>query len=67
MREENDLRLTRYLRKMKKRLRELDAVTTASKLDLAFLRAAELEEEAEKFQKRLNELRWHPMREPMGG
>ena len=66
MREENDIRLTRYLLKMKKRLREIDALTTASQLDVAFLRALELQEECEKFQGRLNRLRWHPLRETMG-
>lgn len=67
MREENDVALTRYLRKIKKRVRELDAALTASHLEVAFLRAMELEEEAEKLQARLNKIKWMPFREPMGG
>lgn len=65
MREENDLQLTRYLRKMKKRVHEIDVLTTASRLDVAFLRAMELEEECEKFQARVNRLRY-PVKESMG-
>jgi hypothetical protein len=32
-----------------------------------FLSLMQLEEAAKKAQERLNKLRWHPLREPMGG
>lgn len=62
MKEENDIRLTRYFRKLRKRIDPLNIALREGKLDKAFILAMEIEEEAHKFQDRLNRLKYanHP-------
>ena len=63
----NDLELETYIREIHRWELHLDRQMANRMEGALFLSLMQLEEAAKKAQERLNKLRWHPLREPMGG
>jgi hypothetical protein len=63
----NDIELSQLIQQIHRWELHLDRQMANGMDGALFLSLMQLEEAAKKAQERLNKLRWHPLREPMGG